>query len=533
MERERLAGRQTPPAGQGRPETRVGQSVLKAAGIMAAVSVLTKVASFLRDSALASKFGAGDATDHFYAAGTIPLVALVVAAGAVTTAAVPVLSRRREAAGRAGLTSLAGALTGLLALLGALVGLLLLIFAGPVVHLLSPGYGPAEAADVAALLRLLAPVPFFLAIAAALTPTLWVSGEFAAPSLGQFGNSLTTVLLLVGLAAPLGIAAAAWGYVAAGVVQTLVLVLGLMLIRQPLRLRLWEPDLAEVGRLLVPVLISTGALQLGLVITRVLGSYLDQGGITYLTYATKVAQLPLAIFSAAVVTAVYPRLAAAGSDRTAFRAGLQQGLRLCLFVIAPLAAGALLFRGGVVALLFQHGRFGADQALVTAEVLGALAPGIVGVTVWDLSQRAFFARGESTPPVVVALGSVLLTVGLGLGLLHSLGALGVALAVTGGQLAAALALLGWLQLRSGALAGAGLGTWLLRLALALVIALGVGLVAAVALPHLVHGMSTTMRILRLGTEGALFLGAYGLASFALGLAEVRQAWAKVARKLNR
>jgi putative peptidoglycan lipid II flippase len=76
------------------------KTLAKSAGIVALGSVLSKILGFLRESALASEFGASYATDAYLMAMIIPTLMLFGVGPAVTTTLIPVFTDLEKRKGR-------------------------------------------------------------------------------------------------------------------------------------------------------------------------------------------------------------------------------------------------------------------------------------------------------------------------------------------------------------------------------------------------------------------------------------------------
>ncbi|MGB4042713.1 MAG: hypothetical protein WBK18_02320, partial [Thermacetogeniaceae bacterium] len=70
------------------------EQLFKAAGIITAASIISKVLGFFRETALAGVFGATTATDAYLVATIIPWMLFSVISTALSTTLIPVYTRR-------------------------------------------------------------------------------------------------------------------------------------------------------------------------------------------------------------------------------------------------------------------------------------------------------------------------------------------------------------------------------------------------------------------------------------------------------
>jgi hypothetical protein len=76
------------------------EGLLKAAGIVAVLSVISKFLGFAREASLAAVFGATYATDAYFMGQTIPVVIFSAVSAALGSTFIPVFSQVRQVHGR-------------------------------------------------------------------------------------------------------------------------------------------------------------------------------------------------------------------------------------------------------------------------------------------------------------------------------------------------------------------------------------------------------------------------------------------------
>jgi putative peptidoglycan lipid II flippase len=204
------------------------------------------------------------------------------------------------------------------------------------------------------------------------------------------------------------------------------------------------------------------------------------------------------------------------------RLTLRQSLSMLAYLTLPASVGLMLLGVPIIRLIYQHGRFTADDTLPTATALFLYSFGLVGYTGVKILAPAFYALGRSRLPLagsLLAVGSNLLIVWLGY---PRFGFRAIAAGTAVGSLLNAAFLIAAFEGLVGGLRGHGLFRPIARMVAA---ALAMGGVAWV----LAHGLE-----LRLGTRGLvtrlatclLPIGAgvavYWLATRALQVGESRE-----------
>jgi putative peptidoglycan lipid II flippase len=405
--------------------------LLQAATVIAAATVLSKVLGFLREVALAARFGATSATDAYLVASLMPVLLVSVVGVALGVTVIPVLSECLRQRGREAAFRLASNLLTIVLLLSGGLAVLGEVLAPQLVRIVSPGFeGPVYHLAVK-LTRIMLPAMVFHVVSGLLTGILQALDHFAAPALVGLPFNLLIIGSIVFLGPTMGIAGVAVGTLAA--IASQVAVQWPVLRRHGFSytpiLDLQDPGVRKIGRLILPVLLGSSAAQIGLAVDRMLASGLVEGSISALNYAQKLSALPQGVVALAVSTVLYPKLsqAAAAKDWTGYRRALLTGIRLLTFLMLPMMVGLLVLREPIVRLLFERGAFDAHSTSATAFALFFFSLGLVTAAVGDLVAKAYFAVQDTATPLFVGIGAVAVNIGLNLLLIRPLAHGGLAL----------------------------------------------------------------------------------------------------------
>src|SRR5512136_2013807 len=116
-------------------------NIARAAGVLGGATVISRVMGMLRDMVVSRLFGAGLATDAFFAAFQIPnMLRRFFAEGALTSAFVPTFSEVLNREGEEAARELANICFTLLTMVMAGITVLGVIFSPQLVGLMFPGY---------------------------------------------------------------------------------------------------------------------------------------------------------------------------------------------------------------------------------------------------------------------------------------------------------------------------------------------------------------------------------------------------------
>jgi putative peptidoglycan lipid II flippase len=285
-------------------------------------------------------------------------------------------------------------------------------------------------------------LPFLpaVALAAATMGMLNARHHFGIPALAPSLLNLGMIVFGVGLipvcraAGQPAILAMAIGVLIGGVLQFVVQLPPLF--RLGFRMRLerprWHPGVARVASLMAPATIGLAATQLNLLVSTILASMLPQGSVSWLWYAFRLMQLPIGVFGVALGTVALPALsrAAVASDMTALKNTLSATLRLVLLLTVPAALWLAVMSRPVIALLYEHGRFGPHDTGRTAGALIMYCVGLPAFAGVGVLTRTFYALGDTRKPVQASFVSVALNLVLNLLLMRPLQHFGLALSTS-------------------------------------------------------------------------------------------------------
>jgi peptidoglycan biosynthesis protein MviN/MurJ (putative lipid II flippase) len=121
-------------------------------------------------------------------------------------------------------------------------------------------------------------------------------------------------------------------------------------------------------------------------------------------------------------------LARTRDDPAGFVDVLRRGLRLSLFIGLPASVGLIVVRHDLIEVIYGSGSrsFSAEGIARCAAVLMGFAPAVWAYSLNHVFTRAFYALGDTTTPMKLACGSVVLNLVLNLTLIWHLREAGLA-----------------------------------------------------------------------------------------------------------
>ncbi len=413
-------------------------NLLKALATVSSMTLVSRVLGLVRDVVIARVFGAGLATDAFFVAFRIPnLLRRLFAEGAFSQAFVPVLGEYRTVRGDSETKLLVDHVATLLVTILFVVSLLGVVAAPLIIYISAPGFSAdADKFELTtALLRLTFPYILFISLTSLAGGILNTWSRFSIPAFTPTLLNLSFIVFALWLAPYFDppVMALAWAVFCGGVLQLALQVPFLWRIRMLPR-PAWRPrdeGVRRILRLMGPAVLGVSVAQVSLLINTIFASFLVTGSVTWLYYADRLMELPVGLLGVALGTVLLPNLSRRYADGAAeeYTQLLDWGLRLTVLLAAPCAVALAVLAVPILATLFKHGAFAANDVLMTRQALMAYSVGLVALVLIKILAPAFYARQNVRTPVKIALVTLLATQLMNLAFIWTLKHAGLALAI--------------------------------------------------------------------------------------------------------
>jgi putative peptidoglycan lipid II flippase len=500
---------------------------------------LSRMLGLVREQIIGRTLGASRQADLYFASFTLPdFLNYLLAAGALSIVFIPIFLEHVEHDDEAQAWRAFSVIANFIVVVGAIAIGLLMIFARPLAALIAPGFTDATEVDtLVRLTRIILPAQFFHVIGGLLSATLQAQNRHALPAMAPLVYSAFIIIGgLVGSTVPgAGGEGFAWGVLAGSIAGPFGLPLYGCL-RHRMRwhsvISLSDPDLLRYLKLSLPIMIGFSIVVVDEWIVKNQASYLAPGTLSYLQYGRTLMKVPIGIFGMAAGVASYPTisaLVAAGKIAEAYRL-LCRAVRLMLAL--TFAAQVCLTVAGFEAVYLVWGlfanRFSVADAQHTADVLGFLSLGLGGWAAQTVISRGFYALGNTWLPTLVGTTIAAAMVPLYVVLRQRVGATGLAIA-SSIAITVYVLLLGLLQRRrferevaakAETLQGAAMLGATLRMALAALLASGLGLLARAGLLHWLPDTHLLAVLLRATLLCAFGVGAYVGLTYLFGVRDI-------------
>jgi putative peptidoglycan lipid II flippase len=465
--------------------------------------------------------------DPYLAAFRIPdLIYQLVAAGAVGTALIPVLTELFSGGQESRASRVASSVLNLMlvALLG--VSVVMFVWAPELVPVLVEGFDPARLETTVHLTRLMLLSPTFLALGAIASAVLNTRGRFTVAALAPVVYNLAIIGCTLALGGALGIDAVAIGVVLGSVLH---LVIQLPQLRSAMdytpAVDLADPATRQTLRLMIPRAIGLGVIQITVLVNTALAAGLPPGSVTAYFLAFTILQIPLGVIGFPMGVVLLPSLSQAMTARRMddFRMLVERSMRLLLWLTLFVVTTGIALRVPVTEVLFGGG-LSPEVLASTATTLAWFLLGLPAHALNVILARAFYSDQDTRTPVMVASLSVVVNVAVSLATVGTLGLSGLALGVALGGWFETLCLSILLDRRTDAIPARAISTGAL---LSLGGAIIAGLVAlggwALVSSAIGGAPGRLMTLVAGGAVGLAALASYLLYSRIMGIPELPQA----------
>ncbi|WP_151445589.1 murein biosynthesis integral membrane protein MurJ [Lacisediminimonas profundi] len=394
----------------------------KTLATVSGLTMLSRITGLIREFLIARAFGASGYTDAFFIAFRIPnLLRRLFAEGAFAQAFVPILAEFKNQRGEQATKELVDHVATVLFWVLILTTLAGIAAAPVVVFMMASGLQADPLAFDASvqMTRIMFPYIIFMSFVALAGGILNTWREFRIPAftpvllnLSFIGSAL---LLAPHLSQP--VYALAIAVLVGGMLQVAIQLRALrrigMLPRISFRVRaaLADPGVRRVLRQMLPATFAVSVAQISLIINSNIASHLQQGSVSWLSYADRLMELPTGLLGVALGTILLPSLSKAHSlgDTTEYSGLLDWGLRLTFLLALPAGAALAVLAEPITTTLFHYGKFDALSVEMTSRALIAYGVGLIGLILVKILAPGFYARQDIRTPVKIAVGVLIAT----------------------------------------------------------------------------------------------------------------------------
>ncbi|MCG8687886.1 MAG: murein biosynthesis integral membrane protein MurJ [Desulfobacterales bacterium] len=437
----------------------MAQFIKKAASI-SAITLVSRILGMIRDAMIAFVFGAGVVSDAFFIAfRPFDLIRKMMSDGILSISFIPVFSAYLAKDKKDQAVSMFFSALFFISVLSVLAIAFGIYFAPAVISILAPGYvGDSYSHTLACLLfKIMLPYSFTILLVALSMGVLNAHGNFHIPAATPILLNLSIIssafLLYDWMSGH--IAVLAIGVTFGGIVQLSLQIpfiarLGMFDFKQFVWL---HPAVVKVVVTLLPSMVGAAAFQINILVAGLTATRLLPGSVSYLNYAERLVQFPLAMFATSVATVLLPMLSGRAAvlndddcshdiqkkrgqgkgnyiETGTIGKSFETGIRLVFFLILPAMAGIMALSEPIVSLIFGRGAFDAAAVTQTGQCLFYLAAGLWAVAGIRVFVTFYYSLSNIRLPFFAGLISIVCNLLLSGFMAKTMGVNGLALSVS-------------------------------------------------------------------------------------------------------
>lgn len=394
-------------------------SVLKAAWLIAVVTIFSKLIGFIRDVVIANYYGASTVSDAYFYAYQIPSLAIILLGGvggpfhsatvAVFSKLIPSLKEKpSEFVNKLYNTFLTSSI-----IFFTLLGLLFCLFSDQIMGLIISEGTPELVALASMHLKIMTPVFIVGGIVGIYYGLLITYREFMLPNLSPIVMSLVIILMVMLVKHDSTGAVLAWATTIGAICQFF---LQFPKIRQlgfrfkPNLAIMNNPEYKNICELLFPAILSSTVGQIHIYVDMFFASSLNEGAWTAIGYANRIFQFPVGILVTAFLVPLFPIFSrlVAENDFEGVKRYFNKGVGVLFFGAIPIIIGILVVGMDGVRLIFERGAFDSSATFMVTEALWFLSFSILPYVFRDSITRVYYSFNDSKTPFVIAFSSIVL-----------------------------------------------------------------------------------------------------------------------------
>lgn len=422
-------------------QNQCGGGLLKSAGLIVIVILLSKIFGFLRDIIVANYYGASLVSDAYFYAYQIPALAIVILGGMggpFHSATVSIFSKLIGDFSKKPDTDvkrLFNTFETFSILIFGTIALACFFFPQQIMNVIISQASPELSSKAAFLLKVMSPSILVGALLGLYYGILVTYNKFLLPNIAPSALSVGIIFTLIFTKGD------DTGYYLA--LGTLIGALLQLIMQSPAVLKLgytFKPcfeffhnkNFNDILELLIPAFLSSTIGQIGIYVDIFFASGLSEGQWTAYGYANRIFQFPTGLMLSALLVPLFPLFSrlVAKKEFDQVRYYFNKGVGSLIFVGTFMMIFIFISRTDLISLALERGAFDANATLMVSEVLFYISLSIIPYMFRDSITRLYYSFNDSKTPFFIALGSILLKLVFNSLLVGPMGINGIALSTT-------------------------------------------------------------------------------------------------------
>lgn len=406
------------------------RTISSAAFLIAFFGLASRFLGLIRDRLLASRFGAGDELDIYYAAFKVPdLIFNFLILGSLSVAFVPIFTSLISQGEDQKAWKLANKIFSFTLLALTLASLTLFFLSPNLVRIITLGFSDEKKLVTIELTRIMLLSPIILGVSGIMGGILTSFKKFFFYSLAPVFYNLGIIIGILFFSQWWGLSGLAWGVVLGAVFHFLVQFSEVLCCGWKWK---WDLDyrdenLKKVFCLIIPRTMGLAVTQVNLLITTIMASTLKSGSLAIFNLANNIQSVPLGMFGISFAVAAFPTLAScwARQNKEEFKNNFSKTFNSIMFFVIPFSVIFIVLRAQIVRVILGAGKFDWEDTILTFSALGIFSLSLFAQATIPLLARAFYSIHNTKIPFLLGLFSEIINLLLAVFLIREYQILGL------------------------------------------------------------------------------------------------------------
>lgn len=385
----------------------------KIAVILMVITVLSKVFGFLRDVTLSYFYGASATSDAYIISITITSILFSLIFTGISTGYIPLFKQIENEIGEKVAKRFTNNLVNIVIIIATILVVLGFIFSEPLVKLFALGFDEKTLKVAVIFTRIGLVGIYFTSLTQLFMSHLQLNEKFAVTAMVGFPFNLI-IIISIFISAKTSVIVLAIGTVIAAFSQLMFLMPALYKTkyRYELILNFKNREMKKMAGYVFPIMIGMSIDHINLMIDRTLASRIIEGGISSLTYASRLNDFVHGIFVFSFVTVMFPLISnmVSKNDTEGFKKSINEIISSVIILVVPASIGIMVLAGPIIKLLFGRGDFDEQAIVLTSQALFFYSIGMVGYGIREVLLRTFYSLHDMKTPMYNASIAVVLNI---------------------------------------------------------------------------------------------------------------------------
>ncbi len=406
-------------------------SIKRNVSIIFIFSIISKLFGFLRQFVLANYFGASVVSDVYLVSLSIPDFLIGFLVSAIFVSFIPIRTKVVKQIGEDEANKFTSNFINIVLIITTCLVIISFILTNYLVKFFAIGFFE-DSLDLAInFTKITVFGMYFSVLVAVFSAYLQMKNNFVIPaSLGIILNIVVIISIIV--AASRGIINLAIGFVVAGLIQFIFLIIFVKKynFRYYLKCDFKDENIKQIYVMALPLMIGLSLHKVNMMVDKTIASTIVSGGITVLNYAVLLNGMLIELIVGPINTASFPVISSCFRNKELKKmlGIIKESINTVILIMLPVAIVSMIFSKSIVSLLFARGKFDTTAVLLTSNSLFYYSMGLISLSIVSILHSGFYATENTKTPMIMTVTGLIINVILNFILSNYMGLSGIALA---------------------------------------------------------------------------------------------------------